>query len=279
MPEECDGDIEIFKDECKRKETSKNELQEYIDTIKKIQDDIGKKLKEYGDKVPEFKDQRIKSKKYSDKWTPVIMAAIQSKKAELDKKIKPYKDKIDAIEKEIPQLEKDRSEALKQLKTSEIEFEEKNIDYEEEKEYITELIKLDDEGIIQGNLDKLEAWKGEIENAYDGDKPTMYGLILEFNRILDDTVIKERKELESDLYDSWKISNDAAKDMKEKEDKWEIAKNKLKSKKDDLKKLKEKLKDDIINITSENGQQGEAGKAESSSGESSKEKLKSQKES
>ncbi|HYN44622.1 MAG TPA: hypothetical protein VER35_01355 [Candidatus Limnocylindrales bacterium] len=264
MPEEsikCEGNMDVFKEECKRKMESKTNLGMDIEDIKKIQDDIGKKLEAYSKKVSEFEIRKIKLEKYSNKWTPVINEAIKTKKAELDSKIKEYYDQKTSLEKEIPLLEKARTEAIKQLKMSEIGCEEKNNAYEEKKEYIIKLIKLDDKGIIKGNLDKLEfEWTKEIADAHRDDKPAMYGLMLEFNRVLTETTIKKPEELESVLYESWKASNDANKDCKEKKEKLEIVINKLEDKKQQLEKLKEELKDKIKTRISENVQEG-AGKA------------------
>lgn len=260
----CEGNMEVFKNECKRKVDSQTSLGTEIEDIKKIQDDIGKKIEEYSNKVSDFEIRKIKLEKFSNKWTPVINEAIKTKKAELDKKIKEYYDQKASLEKEIPLLEKARTEAIKQFKMSEIGCEEKNNAYKEINEKITKLIKLDDKdkGIIKGNLDKLELeWIDEIEKAHKDDKPAMYGLMLEFNRVLTEEItIKKPEELESDLYESWKASNDANKDCKDKEEKLEIARKKLENKKRQLEKLKKELKNKIKIRISENVQEG-AGKA------------------
>jgi chromosome segregation ATPase len=255
---ECKDKMVKFEDETERKKTLKNELDTELNEIVTIQNEIGKILESYCGKFSDFENRKNKSEKYSKKWTPVIEAAIKNQKADLDKKIKEYDDKITLVEKEIPLLEKAITEAINQNGTSGIKCDEEEEAYEKKRKFIVDFFK--DKGKIENKLENLETLEAEIDTAYKNDKPMMYALISEYNKILKEMTIKRAEEIESDFYDSWKKLNNAKKDKKEKEEELEIARVKLADKKEELEQLKEKRKDSIIINISDDWPQGNAGK-------------------
>lgn len=253
MTKECEGNMGMFKEECLRKAALKGDIDEDITQINDIQEKIGKILD--SNKINKFEDKKLEFEEYSKKWTSVIEAAIKNKKADIDKKIKEYDDQITNIEKEIPLLEKAIIEAIKQYSTSNMQFQLEQNTYSIKFNEIIDYYGKN--GKIESNLNNLNLWEKEIENDYKNDKPSMYVLMSEFNRVLNDTSIKKFSDLESDFYDSWKKFNNTKKDKTEKEHQIYIATRKYNDKREQLKTLKKERKNKILNRIKENGQQEE----------------------
>jgi chromosome segregation ATPase len=231
-------DLQNKESEITQKTGEREILKSKIASLEKVVNELKPVMNTYGQVLENFRKEKDDIEKYLETKIPMIHAAVQENKDEIDNEINKFNEEISEKEKKLDQIKERYDISNEGYQSAQGEVIEKQRNYDDQKNY---------QKNISGKIDDLKNLKKEI--GQEGEKrntANMYFLSEEMTDVIGKTDIISQEDLRKKLFDTWNALYMANEDLRLKKDEWEKTKKEFETAQSDLKALESNRRKEIL---------------------------------
>ena len=206
------NDLQNTENEITQKAGEKEVLKGKITSLEKVVNELKPVKNTYGQVLETIKKDKSDIEKYLETKVPMIHAAVQETKDEIDEKINEFKKEILEKNEYLNKTKNEYDKANQEYQSAQGTRVEKQKNYDDQKNY---------QKTVSGKLDDLKGLKREIEKEEEKrNTANMYFLGEEMTSVLETTDIISQEDLQKKLFDASNELYMADEDVRLKKDAW-----------------------------------------------------------